>query len=91
MARHVCQFLHGGRMVEVVSRIGRLAPGEYWVEDVICGVQVGWVNRDPSDRQWYILDDGFERRAGPFRTLKDAATCVEDVLRSEFGVGSPAN
>ena len=78
-------------MAEIISRVGRLSPGEYWVEDVTCGVQVGWINRDSVTGRWYVLDGDFERCAGPFRTLKEAAAEVDEVLASEFGIGSPAN
>jgi hypothetical protein len=78
-------------MNEIISRIGFLSAGEYWVLDVLADVQVGWVNRDKDDRQWYVLDTSFERKAGPFRTLAEARSCAEDTLREEFGIGSPAN
>jgi hypothetical protein len=78
-------------MREIISRIGRLSAGEYWVEDVLAGVQVGWVNRDDGDKKWYVLDESFERKAGPFRTLAEAMSNAEDALRDGFGVGSPAN
>jgi len=78
-------------MSEIIIEIGRLSAGEYWVEDVLAGVQVGWVNLSDDDNKWYILDSVFARKAGPFRTLSEAKANVEDALRDEFGVGSPAN
>jgi hypothetical protein len=78
-------------MIKILWRIGRLNPGEYWIEDAPAGVQVGWVNRDENDGNWYVLDSDHKRRAGPFRTLREARAVVEDALRNEFGVGGPAN
>jgi hypothetical protein len=78
-------------MNEIISRIGFLSAGEYWVLDVLAGVQVGWVNRDKYDKKWYVLDGSFVRKAGPFRTLAEARKNAEDALREEFGIGSPAN
>lgn len=78
-------------MSEIISRIGFLSAGEYWVEDVLAGVQVGWVNRDANDKKWYILNDSYERKAGPFQTLAEAKSKAEAVLKDEFGIGSPAN
>jgi hypothetical protein len=78
-------------MSEIIIEIGRLSAGEYWVEDVLAGVQVGWVNLSDDDNKWYILDSTFIRKAGPFRTLSEAKANVEDALRDEFGEGSPAN
>ena len=78
-------------MADFVVGIGRVSQGEYWVEDVSSGVQVGWVNRDDGDGHWYILDDDYVRQGGPYRTLKEARAQAGNVLRGEFGVGSPAN
>ncbi len=78
-------------MSETVWEIGQLGPGEYWVEDVTTGVQVGWVNRDEQDGSWCVLDTDFRRRAGPFRTLKEAVAAATDALADQFGIGSPAN
>ena len=78
-------------MREIISRIGRLSAGEYGIEDVLSGVQVGWINRDESDNKWYILDNDYQRKAGPFDTLAEANSNVEDVLGDKFGIGSPAN
>ena len=77
-------------MSEIICQIGRLSGGEYWVEDVLAGVQVGWVNQSDDDKKWYILDCSYSRKAGPFNTLAEAKASVEDALRAEFGVGSPA-
>ena len=75
---------------DISCSVGRLSSGEYWVQDDFADVQVGWINRD-EDGKWFILDDVLKERAGPFRTLRDATKCVEDVLADEFNIGSPAN
>jgi hypothetical protein len=78
-------------MVEILWTMGRLEAGNYWIEDVHTGVQVGWINRDENDRNWYVLDSDFGRKAGPFITLREAKEAVEDALKDEFGIGSPGN
>jgi hypothetical protein len=78
-------------LAEVSSRIGPLRPAEYWVEDVHAGVQVGWVNRDKQDGQWYVLDTDFKQKAGPFSTFNEAAAAADNALADKFEIGSPGN
>lgn len=81
----------GVRMSEILWQVGRLNPGEYWIEDLTTHVQVGWISRNKGDGKWYLYDSGYGQRAGPFRTIKDASAEIETVLAGEFGIGSPAN
>ena len=57
----------------------------------MAGVQVGWVKQEDDDKKWYIVDMDYKNKAEPFRTLKEAGTEVENALKEEFGIGSPAN
>lgn len=75
---------------DVISKVGRLTPGEYWVNDDATDVQVGWISRK-GNQGWFIFDSAHNKRAGPYQTLREASDCVEEVLADEFNVGSPAN
>jgi len=75
----------GMRMSEILWRVGRLNPGEYWIEDLTTHVQVGWISSNKGDGRWYLFDASYEMRAGPFRTIKEAEKHIDTKLADEFG------
>lgn len=66
--------------------IGRISKGEWWVEDVINGVQVGWILKKPEG--WIVTNAEFEPKAPPFRRLREARDLAEDLLQDECGQGN---
>ena len=47
-------------MAEIICNIGRLNKDEYWVEDGLMDVQVGWINKSDEDGKWYIFDGSYQ-------------------------------
>ncbi|MCZ8133530.1 MAG: hypothetical protein O9248_00645 [Rhodobacteraceae bacterium] len=71
--------------------VEKVSDNLYGVMDVLRGVQVGWLRRGPAGNEWFVLNNDEAIVAGPYVSRKRAAQEVPFALKSEFGVGSPAN
>jgi len=78
-------------MAEIICNIGRVNKDEYWVEDGLMDVQVGWINRSDENGKWYIFDGSYNRKTGPFDNFESAKSEIEEGLKDEFGTRSIAN